>query len=716
MKLFDKNRPISIINRIKRTYYVMFFIMVIIIIFLIIIQFILNKNQITTIQLERCISATTRINEYLNNAFSDLNYIARINGFLELSHDEKGKLINALKRHNYIHESLFVIDRETFVFICYMNKGCNLPPEIAEEVRDVCINLKEEYFSKVFYENNLPKIIIAVPVRGEDNVTNGAIVSKINLSHLFFIINQMDIGKTGYGYIINRSDNLILAENQTFSTKRVSEIHKLFNNTHDTKIYRGLNDVWVIGSISYIQKSRWDLIVELPLTEAFNFQLKILLIALLPIIIAIVIIGVIRSYIYNSITIPLYNLVYSAKRYSNGDFSFALTADKNNEIGILTNTFNEMIWKIKNLIHDKEIEKEQLLVTLKSIGDGVITTNLEGKIVLMNRVAEDLTGWLSYDAYGREISEIFDIRNEFTGEKVINPVQKVITTGILAGLANHTILISKDGQKFIIYDSAAPIVNPKGETTGVVLVFRDVTDKVQWERELQKTQKMDSLGVLAGGIAHDFNNILTIILGNISLVKLETDKNSENFILLDESEKAVGRAQKLTNQLLTFSRGGAPIRKLINIEQLIREMVTFLLSGSNVRNDFFIQENIPEIEIDDEQIKQAISNIVINALQSMPNGGILKISAVNYEHNQMEILPLKTGSYVKISFEDSGCGISIDNIQRAFDPFFTTKENTMGLGLSISHSIIKKHGGMIKIRSFTGKGTTVDIYLPIIQE
>ncbi len=243
-------------------------------------------------------------------------------------------------------------------------------------------------------------------------------------------------------------------------------------------------------------------------------------------------------------------------------------------------------------------------------------------------------------------------------------------------------------------------------------VFRDVTERKRLEAETARVERLESLGILAGGIAHDFNNILTPILTNISMAKAFGELNGEIDEMLTEAEEATLRARGLTQQLLTFSRGGAPVKKPISMSKLLRDTVKFALSGSNVRGEYFIGENLWPCEIDEGQIGQVIHNMVINADQAMPEGGTIKISAGNVMIDQKDSLPLEEGKYVKISITDQGIGIPGKHLPKIFDPFYTTKEKGSGLGLSTSFSIAKRHDGTIQVESESGVGTTFHVYLP----
>ena len=358
-------------------------------------------------------------------------------------------------------------------------------------------------------------------------------------------------------------------------------------------------------------------------------------------------------------------------------------------------------------------EKERLATTLRSIGDGVITTDTKGKVVLLNKMAENLTGYLQEEAEGKYLPEIFNIINEKTRQPCKNPVHRVLQTGEIIEISHQTVLIARDRTELLISDSAAPIRDKECKIIGVVLVFQDITVRKVLEAELSRAQKLDSLGVLAGGIAHDFNNILTGVLGNISLIKLSTNKKNPLLNRLQEAEKAALRARDLTQQLLTFGRGGAPIRISASLADLITDSATFALRGSNVKCEFlFSPEEISPVEIDPGQMSQVINNLVINSDQSMSEGGTIRIELENFCNDPHILKSLAKGNYVKLVISDEGIGIPNHLLGKVFDPYFTTRQKGNGLGLAICYSIIKNHDGMISVESEHGKGTKFIIYLP----
>jgi nitrogen-specific signal transduction histidine kinase/ActR/RegA family two-component response regulator len=244
------------------------------------------------------------------------------------------------------------------------------------------------------------------------------------------------------------------------------------------------------------------------------------------------------------------------------------------------------------------------------------------------------------------------------------------------------------------------------------IVARDITARKRVQRELLKAQKLESIGLLAGGIAHDFNNILSGIMGNISLAKLHSLDNPQAVKRLGEAEKASMRARDLTLQLLTFSKGGAPIRETAAVEEVVRDSCSFALRGSNVRVDFSSSPDLWPVEMDTGQISQVVSNLVVNAKQAMPNGGTIHITCTNAVLTEGQMATLPPGRYVLISLRDEGIGIPQSHLARIFDPYFTTKQGGSGLGLATSYSIIEKHDGYIDVKSEGGRGTTFTVCLP----
>jgi signal transduction histidine kinase/ActR/RegA family two-component response regulator len=241
---------------------------------------------------------------------------------------------------------------------------------------------------------------------------------------------------------------------------------------------------------------------------------------------------------------------------------------------------------------------------------------------------------------------------------------------------------------------------------------RDITDKKKNEDDLLKAQKLESMGILAGGIAHDFNNLLTAILGNISLAAAQIQQTHKAQDRLKAAVKAANRAQALTLQLLTFSKGGSPVRTVASIADTLQECASFALRGANVRCEFNLPEDLWWVVMDEGQMGQVINNLIINGAQAMVEGGVITVEAENVCVDEKDGLPLKPGNYVMVSIIDRGCGIPAEHIKKVFDPYFTTKDTGSGLGLATTYSIIQKHEGLIRVESKVNHGARFYFYLP----
>lgn len=357
-------------------------------------------------------------------------------------------------------------------------------------------------------------------------------------------------------------------------------------------------------------------------------------------------------------------------------------------------------------------EKERLAVTLWNIGEGVIVADVRGAIILMNRTAEQLTEWDAEAAIGREITEVYRTEDERTREPCGNPVALILQKESRRDRGRHRVLISRDTTERPLGETVAPVRDSRGDIIGVVIVFRDLTTERRIEEDLAKNERLESVGVLAGGIAHDFNNTLTAIEGNILVAKAHLTEDHKAYERLLEAEKAAYRARNLTRQLLTFARGGKPVKRVVNIAELLVDSTLFALSGSSIRPEFNIPTDLWSVEADEEQLKQVVNNLVINADQAMPDGGRLLVSTENVVLGDEEVLTLGPGDYVRITVSDTGTGIPKDQVSKIFEPYFTTKQTGSGLGLTVTYSIVRSHGGTIEVEPRPGGGTIFTIYLP----
>ncbi|MBU0610659.1 MAG: PAS domain S-box protein [Armatimonadetes bacterium] len=358
-------------------------------------------------------------------------------------------------------------------------------------------------------------------------------------------------------------------------------------------------------------------------------------------------------------------------------------------------------------------ERERLAVTLRSIADCVIATDVEGRVLLLNPAAAALTGWPEDEALGRPVDEVLRLADARTGEPLPGPVAEALGEGAGPARPGLVLLRARDGSEYSVAESAAPIHNAQSDTVGAVVVFHDVTGEQALRTEALRAQKLESLGVLAGGIAHDFNNVLLVISGNLQMARMFEHGEDKHVTMLNNAERACGQARDLTQQLLTFAKGGAPVKDVAAIGDLVRDTALFALSGSNVRCELDIAPDLCVVEVDRGQISQVVNNLVINADQAMPTGGCLRIGLRNARLDGTGPIPLPAGEYVCLTVADTGGGIAPEHVDRIFDPYFTTKSTGSGLGLANCYSIVQQHGGHLGVESTPGKGSTFRIYLPI---
>ncbi len=409
-----------------------------------------------------------------------------------------------------------------------------------------------------------------------------------------------------------------------------------------------------------------------------------------------------------------------------------------------------------------------LSTTLRSIGDAVISTDHKAIVTFINPVAESLTGWNAENAVGMALDEILILEDEKTGRRVDNLIERILQEKQVAFLKNH-ILTSRDGRRIPIDDSAAPIKNEAGSIYGVVIVFRDITEKRAAERAIEKaknelekrvelrtreltetlkmlrdqiterkkaqgekeriqaqlfqSQKMEAIGNLAGGIAHDFNNVLGAIIGysdlSLSDKRFPTCPAQE----VEKIKKIAEAAKSLTSQLLAFSRKQNIELETVNLNRIFNDMGGLLdrLIKGNIRLTADLEQNIWPAKADSGQLKQVIMNLVINARDALPDGGDIQVTTRNAfisEEDAGREPRARRGRHICLSIRDNGSGIDETMLDRIFEPFFTTKERSKGtgLGLSVVYGIVKKHGGWIEVKTKINQGTVFDVYLPAIEE
>jgi PAS domain S-box-containing protein len=361
-------------------------------------------------------------------------------------------------------------------------------------------------------------------------------------------------------------------------------------------------------------------------------------------------------------------------------------------------------------------EKERVAVTLRSIGDGVIATDMDGTILLLNNAAEALTGWPHEEAVGKPLVEVFQNVDPETR------VPRDNSPGTLTGNQDKvdgrrcTVLVSRDLTERPVEVTAAPLRDAEGQTLGMVIAFRDTTDTLRIQEEHEKAARVDSLGLLAGGIAHDFNNILMTVMGNICMARATVQDQGPTPDWLGKAEQACLRTRQLTWELLAFSRGGLPAKKRVALAHVLEESTRLTGHGFDVSFTADIPSDLWSVDADEAQLVQAFTSVLINARQAVPRGGVIAIHARNVHESERRSehgLRVEPGAYVRVSITDEGIGIPKEHIGRLFDPDFSTKHQGIGLGLATTYSIIKNHGGFLAVDSRVGHGTTVHVNLPM---
>lgn len=352
-------------------------------------------------------------------------------------------------------------------------------------------------------------------------------------------------------------------------------------------------------------------------------------------------------------------------------------------------------------------ERESWLhTTLRSIGDAVIATDRKGAVKFLNGVAETLTGFSSHEAEGKPIGEIFPISNEVTKKVVENPVEKVLESGLIIGLANHTVLRHREGHETPIEDSAAPITDEAKNIIGVVLVFRDVTQHRLAQESARKSEKLAAAGRLAATIAHEINNPLEAVTNLLFLARTaESFEEAKQY--MSSADQELARVAHITRQTLGFVRATVAASET-RISTLLEE-VLMVYSGRirarqiEVVKDFSHDAPITAVRGD---LVQVFSNLVSNALDAMGTGGKLSLIAKAADGGVMFVI------------QDSGSGVTVANRQRIFDAFFTTKSDVgTGLGLWVVKDLLNKFGGTIEVESNTeppDQGTRFTLFIPSV--
>ncbi len=374
-------------------------------------------------------------------------------------------------------------------------------------------------------------------------------------------------------------------------------------------------------------------------------------------------------------------------------------------IGVVGTARDVTEYKLTEKALKESEEKYRMLV--ETTGDIIIMHDNQGIITFINQAGLNFLGYEYNEIIGKSVVDFIPRDKQ---QEMFQRKQKR-EAGDNSLFNYQTEFISKSDRK-IILDVQSRSISEDKQFQGAIVVARDITESSKNQNELIRMQKLESVGTLAGGIAHDFNNILTALFGNISMARAELSPDQKCFSYLENALKALTRATHLTQQLLTFSRGGEPVREEVDLDLLTHETAVFDLSGSNVRLDYAVDPDLAHVWADKGQIQQAVSNLILNAREAMPTGGVLLVRLHNITYEMGDHPALNPGKYVRISIRDEGMGIDPDFLNRIFDPYFSTKQRGSGLGLATCYSIVNRHKGYIEVDSQPGKGSEFRLFLP----
>ena len=365
---------------------------------------------------------------------------------------------------------------------------------------------------------------------------------------------------------------------------------------------------------------------------------------------------------------------------------------------------------VEDITRRKKIEEEQQIFAslVEHSTDLIGIASMDGKVFYLNNAGRKLVGLDSMKEVRNTRTEDYSlVEDENTPQRMAGALHK---NGTWSG--ETRIRHFKTGTPVFVDTHAFVIKDPMtGQPIAIANISRDISLRKKMEEEMARAEKLDSIGILAGGIAHDINNLLTVIFGNITLSKMYANREGEVYKRLEEAERAALRARDVTRQLLTFSKGGAPVKKVTSIKELATESAGFALRGSNVKCEFSFPDDLWHVEADEGQLSQVFNNLIINAAHAMPEGGTIQVGCENVIVDRNDLSP-GMRKFVSISIMDHGIGIPKEHLSKIFDPYFTTKQKGSGLGLSTAYSIVKKHGGGLSVESELGIGTTFQICLP----
>ncbi len=690
------------------------------------------------LQIAQLLAATFELS--FQQTVSEIEAIAKLPAIISLENEQLDRTLSEMNRVTQFFNYYFITDPDG-TWLSYPSKPHLQGKKIKNNywINDILKN-DRTMFLDVHLANSIDTLVsgFATPIRSANGEIKAIIRGVITVSDNNALLKQtknIKIGQDGFVYIVDSQGQLIAHPDFSTTPENLKQhnfnkylpVSKALSGESGTTEYKYNNQAWV-AAYHPISATGWALIVQQPkeyidqhIQGEVNKVTDFLLLSFL------LITACLACFFIYSLS-PLTRLLKSI----HSEQPFKAHSFPKNEIGSLAQEFNKYSEQLENKVAHRteelshvnnklknEIEErkkaEKNLLKKDAAQRSILRATPVGIGLVHNRVFSwvseqviQLTGYSEEELVGKSARMVYPSDEEFdkVGRIKYGQIQNNAEIGEV-----DTIWRKKDGTLIDVHLRSTPI-NHANLSEGVTFSVHDITERKKMEQDLQRAHKLESLGILAGGIAHDFNNLLQSIIGNISLAKMSVSKDDKVYSKLTETEKAALRATALTLQLLTFAKGGAPIKKNTHIPDIIKNSASFSLQGSNVSCEYFFANNLWPVNVDEGQIGQVIQNLIINSDHAMPGGGTVSIHVKNHRIEASDISSIDEGRYVQISIKDNGIGIPEEHLSRIFDPYYSTKQTGSGLGLAVAYSIIKNHSGLLTVESEVGKGATFTILLP----
>ncbi|MEN8135985.1 MAG: cache domain-containing protein [Thermodesulfobacteriota bacterium] len=700
---------------------------------------------------------TREFDHSFQQAINELEEIAKLSGINSPVKEANDDTITTMSRVTHFFNYFFLMDRDGY-WLSFPKRpqlvGTSVPQKNMGWVDRTFTERKTIFLNVVLANVNKLVSGFSTPLPsagGEpDRLLRGVfVISEENT--LLATLKKIKVGTNGYAFLVSANGWVLAHPNieqspdqfTVYDFKKFAPVNQVVLGRSGHLEYEYSNKIW-LASYRPIKSTGWGIIVQQPVEDIYGpidrNMASITRFFMVSFALCIVILVISIRYTLTPLTelaqsISTNNPLPPSRKYAR------------DEVGQLATMFRELfnrlqqslddqkksssqLWEYKDHLEelvkerttelqiecsDREQAEEALVASKRRLSLivaqsplAIISWDTNFNVTSWNHAAEEIFGHLSKDALGEHADFIVP---PAAREHVDETWQSLMEMSGGTNSTNEN--ITRAGQTILCDWYNTPLLDSSNEIIGVLSIVDDVTHKSRMEKDLLKVKKLESLGMLAGGIAHDFNNILTGILGNINLSLFDKNISDETRKRLERAEKASQRATGLTQQLLTFAKGGTPVRQVTSLADVIKDSADFVLHGGTVICRYNIPKDLWLVDIDKDQIYRVVQNIVLNASHSMPSGGCINISCENIDTSGKDDLPLPRDSkFVKITISDSGIGMPANVLDKIFDPYFTTKQEGSGLGLAVTHSIISKHEGHISAESVPGQGATFMIYLP----